>query len=68
MALLAPQKVPLVLYVFDIHSWTRTARLKHGHRIFRLGEDLEMLCLTPDFKTLRLTGIWWASGWHLSGA
>ena len=31
-----------------IHSWTRTARLTHGHRILHLAEDCEMLRLMPD--------------------
>ena len=39
-----------------LHSWTRTARLTHGHRILRLAEDFEMLRLTPDFETLRPAG------------
>ncbi len=44
-----------------LHSWTRTARLTHGHRILRRAEDFEMLRLTPDFETLRLAGAWRAS-------
>ncbi len=46
--------------LFLLHSWTRTARLTHGHRILRLAEDFEMLRLTPDFENI-------ASGWRLAG-
>ncbi len=47
--------------VYSLHSWTRTACLMHGHRILRLAQDFEMLCLMPDFETLRLAGAWRAS-------
>ena len=43
--------------VSHIHSWTRTARLTHGHRKLRLTHDFEILRLTPDFETLRLAGV-----------
>ena len=29
--------------------------------------DFEMLRLSPDFKMLRLAGVWLASGWRLTG-
>ncbi len=44
---------------YSVHSWTRTTRLTHDHRLLRLAEDFEML---------RLAGTWWASdkmSWNL---
>ncbi len=44
-----------------LHSWTRSARLMHGHKKLRVTHDFEILHLTPDLETLHLTGMWRAS-------
>ena len=57
------------ILIYYLHSWTRTARLTHGHRILCLAEDFEILRLTPDFETLCLAGAWRASNamfWNLA--
>ena len=44
-----------------LHSQTCTARLMLSHRKLRLTHDFEILCLMPDFETLRLAGVWQVS-------